>query len=64
MPPSSWRRDQNGGVRLLELPDGIPDEVTQVMAMVQSTVTNGLLTVEVIPDAEGVRSKLEELGYR
>ena len=55
---------QNGGVRLLELPEGIPDTATEALAAVLKTVTDGLLTVEVIPDAEGVRSKLEELGYR
>jgi simple sugar transport system substrate-binding protein len=55
---------QNGGVRLLEFPNGIPDAVTQAMTDVQKKVTDGLLSVEVIPDAEGVRSKMEELGYR
>ncbi len=54
----------NGGVRLLEFPDNVPSDAVQALAPIQQSVTDGQLTVEAIPDAEGVRSKLEELGYR
>jgi basic membrane protein A and related proteins len=55
---------QNGGVRLLDLPDDVPQDVKDAVMKAQEDVIDGKIRVSAIGDAEGVRSKLEELGYR
>jgi simple sugar transport system substrate-binding protein len=55
---------QNEGVKLLELPDDVPQEVKDAVTKAQEEIIQGKIRVSAIGDAEGVRSKLEELGYR
>lgn len=55
---------QNGGVKLLELPEDVPQEVKDAVTKAREDVVSGKIRVSAIGDAEGVRSTLEELGYR
>jgi basic membrane protein A len=55
---------QNGGVKLLELPEDVPQDVKDAVTKAQEEIVAGKIRVSAIGDAEGVRSKLEELGYR
>ena len=55
---------QNGGVRLLDLPDDLPQETKDAVKKAQEEIIKGKIRVSAIGDAEGVRSTLEELGYR
>lgn len=55
---------QNGGVKLLDLPEDIPQEVKDAVETAQEEIIKGKIKVPAIGDAEGVRSTLEELGYR
>ena len=55
---------QNNGVRLLDLPDDVPDDVKDTVTRAQEEIVAGKLKVSAIGDADGVRDKLEELGYR
>jgi basic membrane protein A len=55
---------QNGGVKLLDLPASTPDDVRKAVEDAQAKIVAGQLKVDAIGDADGVRSKLEELGYR
>ena len=55
---------QNGGVKLLELPEDVPLEIKDAVTKAQDEIVKGKIRVSAVGDAEGVRSKLEELGYR
>jgi basic membrane protein A and related proteins len=55
---------QNGGVKLLELPEDVPQEVKDAVEKAHDEIIKGKIKVPAVGDAEGVRSKLEELGYR
>jgi basic membrane protein A and related proteins len=51
----------NGGVRLLDLPDTIPQEIKDQVAQVQADIVAGTITVSAIGDAEGMKIRLDEL---
>lgn len=53
----------NGGVRLLDLPEGIAPEVSEAVETAEAGIVDGTIEVSAIGDAEGVSTKLEELGY-
>jgi basic membrane protein A len=55
---------QNGGVKLLDLPEEVPQEAKDAVNKAQEEIIKGKIRVSAVGDAEGVRSKLEELGYR
>lgn len=55
---------QNEGVRLLELPEDLELAVRDAVEKAQADIIAGKVRVSAIGDAEGVRSTLEELGYR
>jgi basic membrane protein A and related proteins len=52
---------KNGGVRLLDLPDAVPQDVKDLIAQTQKDLIDGKIKVDVISDAEGTRAKLKEL---
>ncbi len=54
---------KNGGVRLLDLPDWVPQEVKDAVAAAQKDIVEGKINVSAIGDAEGMKAKLKELGY-
>jgi basic membrane lipoprotein Med (substrate-binding protein (PBP1-ABC) superfamily) len=54
---------QNKGVRLLELPDDVPQEAKDKLTAVEADIVAGKIKVSAIGDAEGMRDKLKELGY-
>jgi simple sugar transport system substrate-binding protein len=54
---------ENGGVRLLELPDSVSQETKDAVAAAQQEIIDGTVTVSAVGDAEGVGAKLSELGY-
>ena len=54
---------QNKGVRLLELPDNVPQETKDKLTAVEADIVAGKIKVSAIGDAEGMRDKLKELGY-
>ena len=54
----------NDSVRLRDLPDAVPDATRQAVAEVQNKLIANQIAVDSVPDADGVRSKLDELGYR
>jgi simple sugar transport system substrate-binding protein len=51
----------NGGVRLLDLPDDVPQEIKDQLAQVQADIVGGTITVSAIGDAEGMKTRLNEL---
>lgn len=55
---------QNGGIKLLDLPEDVPDDVKEAVTKAREAIVIGKIRVSAVGDAEGVRSKLEELGYR
>ena len=52
---------ENGGVRLLDLPDGVPQEIRDRLAVVERQIVDGTIAVSVIGDAEGTNARLDEL---
>jgi len=54
---------KNGGVRLLDLPDDVPQDVKDAVATAQQDIVDGEIEVSAIGDAEGMKAKLQELGY-
>jgi basic membrane protein A and related proteins len=54
---------RSGGVRLLDLPDSVPQEVKDAVAKAQQDIVDGKITVSEIGDAEEMHAKLKELGY-
>ena len=55
---------KNGGVRLLDLPDDVPQDVKDAVKKAQDEIVAGKIKVPAIGDADGVRSTLQQLGYR
>jgi basic membrane protein A len=54
---------KNNGVRLLDLPASVPQEVKDAVAKAQTDIIAGTIKVDAIGDAEGMKAKLAELGY-
>jgi simple sugar transport system substrate-binding protein len=52
---------RNGGVRLLELPADLAQDVKDAVAQAEQDIVGGSITVSAISDAEGMRAKIEEL---
>jgi basic membrane protein A len=55
---------QNNGVRLLDLPEDLDPTVKDAVTKAQEEIIGGKIRVSAVADAEGVRAKLQELGYR
>jgi simple sugar transport system substrate-binding protein len=55
---------KNGGVRLLDLPDDVPQDVKDAVKKAQDDIVAGKIKVPAVGDADGVRSTLQQLGYR
>ncbi len=54
---------ENGGVRLLDLPESVPAETADAVTAAQTGIIDGTITVSAIGDAEGMHARLAELGY-
>jgi basic membrane protein A len=54
---------ENGGVRLLDLPEGTDQAVVDAITKAQDDIVAGTITVSAIGDAAEMKSKLQELGY-
>lgn len=54
---------KNGGVRLLDLPATVDQSVKDAVAKAQTDIVAGTLKVDAIGDADGMKTKLKELGY-
>jgi simple sugar transport system substrate-binding protein len=54
---------KNNGVRLLDLPASVPQDVKDAVAKAQTDIVAGTITVSAIGDADGMKAKLAELGY-
>jgi len=54
---------ENGGVRLLDLPESVSQDVKDQVEQAKTGILDGSITVDAIGDAEGVKTKLTELGY-
>lgn len=52
---------ENKGVRLLDLPEAVPQEVNDEVEQARQGIIDGTITVSAVPDAEGVEQRLEEL---
>ncbi len=52
---------ENGGVRLLELPEDVTQEAKDAVAEAESAIVDGSLTVSAISDAEEMKAKIAEL---
>lgn len=52
---------ESGGIRLLELPAGVPDEAVQAVEEAKAAILSGAVTVSSIGDAEGMQQRLDEL---
>ncbi|MGI9255203.1 MAG: BMP family lipoprotein, partial [Thermomicrobiales bacterium] len=52
---------KNGGVRLLDLPEGLAQDVKDAVAAAEKDIIDGKITVSAIGDAEGMKAKLDEL---
>jgi simple sugar transport system substrate-binding protein len=52
---------KNGGVRLLDLPDTVADDVKAAVEQAKTDIIDGKLTVSAISDAEGMKAKVAEL---
>ncbi len=55
---------QNNGVRLLDLPEDTDQTIKDAVTKAQEEIIAGKIRVSAVADAEGVRAKLQELGYR
>jgi simple sugar transport system substrate-binding protein len=54
---------ENGGVRLLDLPESVPAEVQEAVETAQTEIVAGNITVSAIGPAEEMHARLAELGY-
>jgi simple sugar transport system substrate-binding protein len=52
---------ENGGVRLLELPEDIAQEVKDAVAEAEAAIVDGSVTVSAISDAEEMKARVAEL---
>lgn len=53
---------ENDGVRLLDLPDSVPQEVKDAVAEAETAIVDGTVTVSAIGDVDGMKKRLNELG--
>jgi basic membrane protein A len=51
----------NGGVRLLDLPESVPQEVRDAVAEQQQQIVDGTITVSAISDAGEMKTRIDEL---
>jgi basic membrane protein A and related proteins len=51
----------NGGVRLLELPERVAQDVKDAVATAERDIVDNTITVSAVGDAEGLKAKLDEL---
>jgi basic membrane protein A len=54
---------KNGGVRLLDLPEGTDQAIEDAVAAAQQNIVDGKIKVDAIGDAAETNAKLKELGY-
>jgi basic membrane lipoprotein Med (substrate-binding protein (PBP1-ABC) superfamily) len=54
---------ENGGVRLLDLPDSVSQETKDAVDTAKASILDGTIKVDAIGDADGMKAKLAELGY-
>lgn len=54
---------KNGGVRLLDLPASVPQDVKDAVSKAQADIVAGTTKVDAIGDPDGMKAKLKELGY-
>jgi simple sugar transport system substrate-binding protein len=54
---------KNNGVRLLDLPASVPQDVKDAVTKAQTDIVAGTIMVSAIGDAEGMKNRLQELGY-
>ncbi len=54
---------ENGGVRLLDLPESVPTEVQEIVKTAEAQIVNEEIEVSAIGDVDGMNSRLSELGY-
>ena len=52
---------ENGGVRLLDLPDTVSDETRRQVEETSAAIVAGEISVSSIPDADGLHKRLDEL---
>ncbi|MFM9108038.1 MAG: BMP family protein [Chloroflexota bacterium] len=52
---------KNGGVRLLDLPEAVPQEIKDAVAAAEKEIVDGKITVSAIGDAEAMKAKVAEL---
>jgi simple sugar transport system substrate-binding protein len=52
---------ENEGVRLLDLPESVPQDVKDAIAQAQKDIVDGKITVSAIPDADAMKQKIDEL---
>ena len=52
---------KNGGVRLLDLPRGCPQETKDAVADAEKSIVDGSIKVSAIGDAEEMKAKIAEL---
>ncbi|MCA9880942.1 MAG: BMP family protein [Thermomicrobiales bacterium] len=52
---------KNGGVRLLDLPDTVADDVKAAVEQAKNDIVDNKITVSAVADAEGMKAKLAEL---
>lgn len=52
---------ENGGVRLLDLPEDLPQETKDAVAAAEEAIIAGEIEVSAIPDAEGMSARIAEL---
>lgn len=54
---------KNGGVRLLDLPEGVDQAAKDAVTAAQTAIVDGSITVSAIGDSAEMSAKLKELGY-
>lgn len=54
----------NDGVRLLDLPASVPQDVQDKIEQTRQQIVNGAIKVPAVADADGVDATLKELGYK
>jgi basic membrane lipoprotein Med (substrate-binding protein (PBP1-ABC) superfamily) len=55
---------KNGGVRLLDLPESVPQGIRDEVATQQEAIVSGQITVSAIGDVGGMNDRLDELFPR
>jgi simple sugar transport system substrate-binding protein len=52
---------KNGGVRLLDLPDAVPQNVKEAVAQAQQQIVDGKIKVSAIADAGKMKERIDQL---